>query len=389
MIDLTTEDEGASDITGGYDGLLTDSEGRALPMRLHPLCSIFPEMGAADFAKMVVDVKANGVRRPLVLLDGMILDGRHRYLAAREAGVGYRTVTFTGDDPVAFVLSENLQRRHLNESQRAMIAARIAKLPPHRPAGKPENLPTSEPSATTQAQAAGMLNVSDRSVRTAKAVQQDAAPEVQKMVDAGEVSVSAAAAVSALSNERQVEVAGEGAAAVKAAAKEVREERTTERWRQRVRALVMQADDGTGGGVGKVNTPISIAVHLMVKGQIRAASLLAEDTGVSVAGLSAAIRMLTTPREAQEREQRDVAVIVSAIMSMDVEVEEVRETRRTLDAPTEDPLVSAWRSGWADAVLGREPGANLTDPARHDAALEGADAFRRRFADFMATKGSE
>ena len=59
---------------------------------------------------------------------------RNRYLACQRAGVGPRFTEWDGvGTPTAFVISKNLTRRHLNTSQRAMIAAKLAKMPPHRP----------------------------------------------------------------------------------------------------------------------------------------------------------------------------------------------------------------------------------------------------------------
>ena len=58
----------------------------------------------------------------------VILDGRNRIRACLADGVEPRFVEFAGDDPIAFIISANIERRHLDESMRAMRAARLATL---------------------------------------------------------------------------------------------------------------------------------------------------------------------------------------------------------------------------------------------------------------------
>lgn len=217
MTDTLSPDEALSEVVGGEGhGLLTLPNGRSIPFKAHPLADLFPMMSADEMAALVEDVRERGVQRPIVMLDGMVLDGRNRYMAAREAEVGYRVVEFTGDDPVAFVISENMRRRHLSESQRAMVAAKLAKLPQ---GVRPADMPVSTP---TQPQAAAALNVGERSVRAAKAVIDHGAAGLADAVDAGTVSVSAAAEVARLPEAEQAEIVAKGPEAVRAAAKEAR-----------------------------------------------------------------------------------------------------------------------------------------------------------------------
>lgn len=90
---------------------------------LHPLCTLFPRLVGAEFDSLVDDIKANGLREPIVLHDGLILDGGNRAAACDAAGVSPTYVAFSGSNIVAFVLSANLHRRHLSPGQAAAIVA--------------------------------------------------------------------------------------------------------------------------------------------------------------------------------------------------------------------------------------------------------------------------
>jgi hypothetical protein len=96
----------------------------------HPLAEIFPLMEGVEFDALVDDIKANGVRELITLYEGKILDGRNRYRAVVKAAMQYKLKEenfreYKGTDPLGFVVSANLHRRHLTESQRATIAAKL------------------------------------------------------------------------------------------------------------------------------------------------------------------------------------------------------------------------------------------------------------------------
>jgi hypothetical protein len=89
----------------------------------HPACLLFPKLGKTELQELADDIKANGLRNPVVRYHGKILDGRNRLAACEMAGVKPRFVEWTGTgSPVEWVISENLVRRHLTSSQRAVVA---------------------------------------------------------------------------------------------------------------------------------------------------------------------------------------------------------------------------------------------------------------------------
>lgn len=161
-------------------------------MNFHPLANIFPLIEGQAFSDLCADVLKHGIREPVWVFEGQILDGRNRWRAANAMSVDCPVREYEGAEPAAFVVSLNLHRRHLSESQRGMVAAKLADMPSHRPADNCANLRTS------QAEAAELLNVSRRTLQTAAKVQQEAPQAIVQAVEQGSVSVSLAAQVAAL-----------------------------------------------------------------------------------------------------------------------------------------------------------------------------------------------
>jgi len=165
-------------------------------MKFHEYANLFPMMPKMGLMRLAEDIKEKGQSDPVITLDGMILDGRNRYRACEINGITPRCEEYSGDDPLGFVISHNLERRHLSESQRTMVAAKWANLK-H---GSNQNVRTSEspigdsskPSATkTRDEASQLLNVGTSSIDRAKKVIKEA-PELIDKIESGEMSVNAA-----------------------------------------------------------------------------------------------------------------------------------------------------------------------------------------------------
>jgi len=94
--------------------------------KAHKLAELVPgEMEDAEFDALVESIKADGQQFPIILFEGQILDGRHRYRACTKLGIAATFKLYTGKDPSGFVLDSNLHRRQLNSMQKALVGARM------------------------------------------------------------------------------------------------------------------------------------------------------------------------------------------------------------------------------------------------------------------------
>lgn len=158
-------------------------------LAFHEYADIFPMLPLEELDTLAADIAANGLLEPITIYEGKVLDGRNRYVACLNVAVDPRLTQYTGDDPLGFVVSKNLHRRHMNEAQRSVIAAKLANMPVGRNWANSANLQNNQ--TVTQAEAATMLNVSPRSVASVKAIERDA-PDLLLAMESGELSVNAA-----------------------------------------------------------------------------------------------------------------------------------------------------------------------------------------------------
>ncbi len=165
---------------------------------MHPLAELVPPMTAEEYAELKADIKAHGLHEPITLYEGKILDGKHRYRAARELGVEIKTRNWRPADgqPVDYVISENVMRRHLTTGQKAALAwelkpeveRQLAQTEGSHPRVRTEG-PNNQGAAT--AVAARRVGIHPTSLAE-YGVLAEKAPKMAREVKAGKIAITAA-----------------------------------------------------------------------------------------------------------------------------------------------------------------------------------------------------
>ncbi len=164
----------------------------------HEIARLFPPMTAVEFEAFKANIAEHGLREPIWTYRGKIIDGRNRYLACTELGIAPVYREWNGEGSLLeFVLSLNLHRRHLDQSQRAMVAARIASM---RQGERTDLVEIS--TRLSQPQAAALVNVSRESVILGRRVLEHGESALIEAVERGAIAVSTAATLTELAPAR-------------------------------------------------------------------------------------------------------------------------------------------------------------------------------------------
>lgn len=173
--------------------------------RIHPAADIFPLIDGEEFDQLVADIRERGQIEPVVLdADGVLIDGRNRARACAALGIDVKEIVYDGDDVVGHIVSLNLRRRQLTDTQRAMVAARLANLPvganQHR---RSEEGPSS--GGPSRSEVRRLLNVSEGSLHRAKVVDRQGSPDLKALTTEGKVPLASAVRMAGADDETQAE----------------------------------------------------------------------------------------------------------------------------------------------------------------------------------------
>lgn len=171
-----------------------------MELEFHDAANIFP-LDEEHLDGLAADIAQHGQQQAIELMDGKILDGRRRYLACKRAGKEPRMIEVDVEDPVSYVLSLNLHRRHLTPSQASMVGARARDIYDRQAkervsiGGKLKgvaNLPQAQ-KGKARDHVAKAVGVGGKSIDYATKVITSGVPELQRSVDEGRMAVSTAA----------------------------------------------------------------------------------------------------------------------------------------------------------------------------------------------------
>lgn len=169
----------------------------------HPLSAAFPTMTAEEFQSLKDSIQSIGVQNPIVIHEGQVIDGWHRYCAARDLGLECPVLEMDpGIDPKDFVLAQNKSRRHITAGQIAMAIASVNKW---LPAGRPNNGASSAPIAKTVSEMAQDGGVSLRTMKQATNVKANATQAVQDAVKRGDIGLPKAVAIAKMPASEQAQ----------------------------------------------------------------------------------------------------------------------------------------------------------------------------------------
>ena len=161
---------------------------------------LIPALTAEEFKQLEENILKDGIRDPLVLWNGYLIDGHNRYQIAFKHGLEYKTIDkeFEDESQVKeWMINNQFGRRNLSNYQRSVLALELesvfSKRAKEQQVRKPEFvLPmlAEQKPIDTRKELAKVANVSHGTLDKVKKIQAVATPEVKAQLSTGEVSIN-------------------------------------------------------------------------------------------------------------------------------------------------------------------------------------------------------
>ena len=160
---------------------------------------LIPALTAEEFKQLEENILKDGIRDPLVLWNGYLIDGHNRYQIAFKHGLEYKTIDkeFEDESQVKeWMILNQFGRRNLNIYQRNVLALQLeevfsvkAKEQQGKRTDLLATLPKSEP-INTRKEIAKIADVKESTLGKVKFIEKKASPEIKAQLSTGEVNIN-------------------------------------------------------------------------------------------------------------------------------------------------------------------------------------------------------
>ena len=163
---------------------------------------LIPALTAEEFKQLEENILKDGIRDPLVLWNGYLIDGHNRYQIAFKHGLEYKTIDkeFKDQSEVKeWMINNQFGRRNLSNYQRSVLALELesvfSKRAKEQQVRKPEFvLPmlAEQKPIDTRKELAKIANVSHGTLDKVKQIQTNSSDEVKEKLISGDMSINQA-----------------------------------------------------------------------------------------------------------------------------------------------------------------------------------------------------
>ena len=162
---------------------------------------LIPALTAEEFKQLEANILSEGIRDPLVVWNGYLVDGHNRYTIATQHGLEYKTVNKEFKDGNAvkeWMILNQFGRRNLSNYQRSELALELESVFSERAkekqiqSGGAVIQKSEQPPIVAIKEVAKIANVSHDTVAKVKVIQAKATPEVKSQLSTGEMSINQA-----------------------------------------------------------------------------------------------------------------------------------------------------------------------------------------------------
>ena len=165
---------------------------------------LIPALTVEEYKQLEANILSEGIRDPLVVWNGYLVDGHNRYTIATQHGLEYKTVNKEFKDGNAvkeWMILNQFGRRNLSNYQRSVLALQLEDVFSARAKEnqaiqfKGNSLPQISVEVKpidTQKEVAKVANVSHDTIAKVKRIEAVASPEVKAQLSTGEMSINQA-----------------------------------------------------------------------------------------------------------------------------------------------------------------------------------------------------